>query len=822
MTLFPEIRGALRAARSHLGESTAAVLLAAAGIGILTVSLALADAALWRPLAWDRSGAVVVLYASHTSPREQRARVAWSFQRLQFARERATTVDRITDWRPASVTLTGSDAPQVVDGEIVSRHYFALLGVSAAEGRTFAPDEDVAGAPKPVVVVSEAFGARRRAKAGTELRLNGQVVTVIGVMPRAFHGLTGKADIWLPTPLAPVLTYPGYLTTNQDFIQLLARRLPERSLAEVNAEVASLAAAAHRAIPSDAGAANLTIGGAAVPLAEARIRPEGRQAARLLLAGGVLLAALTVTNLIALLLVRALARQRANAVALALGASRLRLWVGHAAEGAVFVAGGALLAAAGLAALFAAAGPIDIVSSSGRGFFSTFSAVSGEFRVWGWWIAAAIAIAAPSILLPGVLSARGADFDHLRAGSRGSSAAGLSLRRPGPAAAILAAEATMAVLLVATAGQFVESYRRMIRVDLGVDVERVLTFELQPSEQSVPPERAAAFVTRVLDAVRAVPGVVSASVDGGAPLAGSASSGLHVVGRADEPSGPPTVLRHYVGAEHFATLGIPLLRGRTFTDADRPNAPAVVVISESAARRYFPAADPIGQRVWFTGSTLTSPDNSGEIVGIVGDVKYQSLLGERTTASFYTPYQQFTYGWRVYFVKVAGEPRAVERAVAAAVGSVAPDLPLLNFRPLEDIVELSRDPSRRAAQGTGLVALVGLLLAACGVWAVVSHVTARRARDMAIRVAHGASAGAIARLVVTGGIGWPLAGIAGGAVLAMAGSGFLASQLYSIAPGDPWIVLGGAAVCILAAASACLAPALRATRVDPIALLRAD
>jgi len=226
MTLFPEIRGALRAARSHLGESTAAVLLAAAGIGILTVSLALADAALWRPLAWDRSGAVVVLYASHTSPREQRARVAWSFQRLQFARERATTVDRITDWRPASVTLTGSDAPQVVDGEIVSRHYFALLGVSAAEGRTFAPDEDVAGAPKPVVVVSEAFGARRRAKAGTELRLNGQVVTVIGVMPRAFHGLTGKADIWLPTPLAPVLTYPGYLTTNQYFIQLLARRLP--------------------------------------------------------------------------------------------------------------------------------------------------------------------------------------------------------------------------------------------------------------------------------------------------------------------------------------------------------------------------------------------------------------------------------------------------------------------------------------------------------------------------------------------------------------------------------------------------------------------
>jgi putative ABC transport system permease protein len=808
-------------------ETLAAVLLAGAGITLLAAGLAVADAALWRPLPFTSGQDVLVLYASHSSPRETRNRVAWSFPRLQWVRERATTVERLTAWRPASVTLTGSDAPQVVSGEIVSPEYFALLGVTPAQGRTFDADEDVVGAPRPVVLVSDAFWTRRAragstADVGSTLTLNDHPVTVIGVLPPAFRGLTGEADVWLPTPLAPVLTYPAYLTTNQDFIQLLARRRPDRSLTDVRAEVSMLASAAHRAIPSEDAGADVTVGGSAVPLGLARIRPEGRRAAWLLLAGGGVFALLNVTNLVALLLGRAVARQRATAVAMAMGASQGRLWAVHAADGIVLVSTGAAVALGALAGTIAVIGPIDPVASIGNGFYSTFSGVTGGGRFVGWWLLAGVACAIPAVVLPGWWAVRRASLDDLRSGSRSSVAVGVSLRRPGVAALILGVEAALAVLLVTAAGQFLESYRRMLRVDLGVVTDAVLTFELQPSEQAVPPEAAAPFVTRVLDAVRGVRGVLSASVDGGAPLAGSASTGLHVVGRADDPSGPPVVLRHYVGIDHFATLGIPLRQGRGFTDADHAGAPAVVVISESAARRYFPDGDALGQRVWFEGSALTSPAASGEIVGVVGDVKYQSLLGERTTASFYTPYQQFTYGWRIYFVKVSGEPRAFERAVAEAVARVVPDLPLRNVRPLTDIVSSSLGGSRRTARATAVLALLGLALAACGIWAVVAHLTALRSRDVAIRVAHGATAGTIVRLVILDGVAWPLAGIVFGALLAMAASGALASQLYSVAPGDPWLILAGAALCLLAAAAACIAPASRASSVDPISLLRAD
>jgi hypothetical protein len=282
------------------------------------------------------------------------------------------------------------------------------------------------------------------------------------------------------------------------------------------------------------------------------------------------------------------------------------------------------------------------------------------------------------------------------------------------------------------------------------------------------------------------------------------------------------VLLHYVSAQHLETLGIPLRGGRNLTDADRGNAPRVALISESAARLYFPGGNAIGRRIWFDGSVLTSPDSSGEIVGIVGDVKYDPLLRERTTASFYTPYPQFTYGWRVYFVRVSGDPRTMTRVIGEAVHRVAPDLPLLNVRPLADLVAASSDAPRRAAGGTGILGVLGLLLAVSGIWAVVSHATAQRTRDLAIRIAHGASAGRVVRLILADGLSWPLAGLIGGAVLTMATSGVLRAVLYDVSPGDPLIVLGGAAMFLAVATGACLWPAWRASRVNPIAVLRSD
>jgi putative ABC transport system permease protein len=822
------MRRLIRSHFRHPGSTATAAVTGAAGIALFTLALALADAARWRPLPFPGGEDVVVLHASHTSPRDVRPEVGWSFPRLQFVRERAATVDLVTSWTPATLSLTGGDAAELVAAEFVSRDYFRLLGIVPRAGRTFAADEDVAGDWRAVAVVSEAFQARQRmagvtADVGATIIVNAQPVTIVGVVPGHFTGISGSAMLWLPTPMAPVLTYPEYLTTPQDFITLLARRRPGRSLGEVQREVSLLSAASQQVQPTDDAAPDLQVSGSAEPLREARVRDEGWRAASLAVAGSALFLLLTIANLVALLLGRAVARRRETAVALAIGASRAHLWGVRAAEGAALALLAGIVALAGLALALLVIGPIDPLAIVGRSRFSTFSAVGLDGRLVGWWGAATALCVVGAATFPAWWSLRDASLDHLREGTHGSASAGVSLRRPGVAAGILAIESALAMLLIAAAGQLVESYRRLLRVDVGVEAEHVLTFELQPSDREVPPSQAPRFIDRVLAAVREVPGVRAASVDGGAPLAGSASAGLHVVGRPDDPvAGAPIVLRHYVGPEHFATLGIPLRAGRAFRDADRADAPRVAIISESVARQYFKGGDAIGQRLWFDGSTLTSPDSSAEVVGIVGDVPYDPLIRSRTMASVYTPYAQFTYGWRVYFVRVAGDPRAMMRPISEAVHGVAPDLPIRQMRPLEEIVSAANAVPGRAARATGLLAALGVLLAACGTWAVVSHAVAQRRRDMAIRVAHGATAERVMRLVLSEGLVWPAVGVVSGAGLAVAGSGVLRGLLYGVAPGDPVIVAAAAALLVAAALVACLLPAWSATRVSPMEALRAD
>ncbi|MBL8958586.1 MAG: ABC transporter permease [Gemmatimonadetes bacterium] len=822
------MRALARSLRRHPASTAAAVGMAAIGIAMLTVALTLHDAAHWRGLPFPGAHQMVVLTSSHVSPREVRSRVAWSFPRLQLLRDRATTVDLVSPWRPASVTLTTGETPQVIAGEFVSPEYFTLTGVAPVDGRAFSADEDRPATAVPVVVIAAGLRDRLRQDGtpitvGTPLQLNGQPVTVIGVMPASFRGLTGSAEFWLPTPMAPVLTYPEYLTTNQDFITLLARRRPGVADDAVRSEVAVLAAAGYRAMPSDDVREDVTVGGEVQSLGAARLRPEVSRASSLLVTGATVLFLLTLANLAALVMGRAVARRRESAVGLALGATPLRLWRQFAAEGAALVAGGALVALVTLTGWWLANGSLDPLGTLGRGFFSTWTAVTVDLRLLGWWILVSTLAVLIIAAIPATWAARRVTLGDLRAGSHAAAATGVSLRRPGVGAVLLGVEALLAVVLVGAAAQLLESYRRVQSATIGVDVERVLTFEVQPSERDVPADAAPAFVGRVLDALCTVPGVVSASVDGGAPLSGSASTGLQVVGRAEAGGGdPPMVLRHYVGEDHFSTLGIPVLAGRGFHATDREGAPRVVVISASAARQYFPAGDAVGQRVWFTGSTMTSPDSSGEIVGIVGDVRYDPPLGAHTTASFYTPYRQFTYGWRVYFVKVTGDPRAMERPLAAAVSRVAPGLPLRNVRPLAEVLHHARATPRRAASGTTALAVLGLLLAACGTWAVVSHATAQRTRDIAIRIAHGATTAGVLRLVLIDGLAWPMAGLTTGVACSIAGSGVLRALLYGVAPGAPLTVVAGAAVFALAALVACLLPAWRATRVNPIDALRAD
>ncbi|MGE3345411.1 MAG: ABC transporter permease [Vicinamibacterales bacterium] len=816
----------LRLLRRTPVATSAAIVMSAVAIAIATLALATFDASRWRPLPFADSGNVVVVYARHEGPQSTRQQVNWSYTRGQSLVTQATTLELAGLWRPASVTMTERGLPSVVDGEFVSADYFTLLRIAPIAGRVFSGEEATAAHPAPVAVVSEGFVERRARmgdviSVGTRLRLNGEVVDVIGITPRAFRGLTGNADVWMPVPMAAVLTYPEFLTTNQDFIPLLARRRVGVTEEALQREVDALTRASYAANPADIPP-DVIASGYAVPLAEAVARPEAQRASALILGGGVLLFGLALANLAALHISRALARRRESAVTLAMGAGPWRLWRGLAAEPMMTLAVGGVLGLGLAGAVLNRVDSFDPLGGLGRSMFATFSAVTFDLRLIGaWWLATLVAIVCAAAV-PAAWAARRASLDDLHHSSRGSTHTGLSWRRPGTPALIIGVEAALAVVLVIAAAQLLDSYRRLQQADLGVQTDNVLTFEVQPPESAVPQPDAPAFVDRVLAEIREVPGVVSASVDGGAPLAGSASTRAHVVGRDDGPAGAPVVLRHYVGPEHFDTLGIPVRAGRTFTDADRVGAPGAVIISESAARQLFPDGEALGQRVWFDGSTMTSPADAGEVVGIVGDVPYDNLLEERTTASIYTPYKQFTYGWRVYFVKVAAAPGPMVPAVAAAVNRVAPDLPLRNVRTLDDIVSAASAASRNAARGTSAVALLGLLLATSGIWVVVAHAMAQRTREVAIRMAHGATPRRILTMVLTDGLSWPVVGVGIGVLASLLVSSTLRNWLYAVEPGEPRLVVGSALMFIVVAALACAVPAIRATRINPNTVLRAD
>jgi putative ABC transport system permease protein len=328
----------------------------------------------------------------------------------------------------------------------------------------------------------------------------------------------------------------------------------------------------------------------------------------------------------------------------------------------------------------------------------------------------------------------------------------------------------------------------------------------------------------MLEAVSRVPGVQSATVDGGAPLSGTASSTLYIEGQPPPPPGQaPGVLRHYVGPDHFRTLGIPLIRGRGFTPSDEAGAPRVTVISETAARRFWPDQDPIGQRVWFGGgSNFDSPERSAEIVGIVGDVVYRPLDRDPNFASFYTPYRQFTYAPRMVFLRTTGDPMEVVPDVRDAIATVDPELALQDVQPLTELMSGSWARHRFDAMLFGGFGIAALLLAASGIFAVLAYAVTTRTREFGIRIALGADAGRVLRQVLREGMVFPVLGLLLGVGGAFAVTRVLRASLYEISPMEPRVLLAMAALLLAVAVAACLGPAWRATRADPIEALRSE
>ncbi|HET9262684.1 MAG TPA: ADOP family duplicated permease [Vicinamibacterales bacterium] len=827
--MLHDLRYAVRTLRRMPVFTAAALLSLTLGIGSSAAIFSLVDAAMLRRPPFADADRLAVLNITQRTPREGELRHRWSWPRFQLLKRYARSFEGVATSSNNVVTVTGSSRPEPLAVEIVSTDYLGVMRAPLVSGRGFVEGDGIVGAPSSSVVIGYDVWQRRfggiEDVVGSPLELNGIALTVVGVAARGFNGVSGLAQAWIPATVAPLVTYRDYLTTNQNFITVIGRLRRDVTIDSARAELAIVGARIHAEQASEADTPQDEFSATAMTLNDARIDVATRRALMLLGAAAALLLLIACANVAGLLVGRAAGRRREIAIRLAIGSDRARL------VRQMLIEGGVLAAAAGGLTLVVTAWimpflRIPATLARGRNFYGAvgeFATPTVDWRLFAFTFAICACTVLLFALLPALRSTRIAIAADLKAGGGGASRgpARLALRE-----AIVGLQVCLAVVLLVGCGLLLSSYARLRHTPLGFDPDGLVTFMIRPSEVKYDTTRAPALLDRVLEQIARVPGVEAATVDGCAPLSTQcANASLRIVGRPlATPADAPSVLRHYVSPNHFKTLRVPIIRGRGLEERDRAGSPAVVVINEAAAQRFWPDEDPIGKRVWFEGATaFDSPEASAEIVGIVGNVAYQPLGENAIQPDFFTAYAQFTYPNRMVLVRAtAGESLALVPQLAQAVRRADPDLALFDVQTMAARAQLSWSKHSFQTALFAIIAFIALSVAATGVFAVTSFFVTSRSREIGIRLALGANAGQIARAMIGPTIRFALPGAAAGIAGALLLGRAMRAALYETSPLDP-VALGGAvSVLIGAVIAAGYLPLRRALAVNPVDVLRSE
>ena len=799
-----DLRDAWRSLTRSPGFTAAAVATLVIGLAGTTAVFSLVHAVLLRPLPYREPDRLAVMWQTDT-----RAGVPFveaSLEEYEAWRDRSRSFAGAAAMTAANfrVNLSGRGDAVQLEGASVSGNFFDLLGVKPAVGRSFLPAEDRENAAV-VVMLSHGLWVRQFASdpsiVGQPIRLDGGPAVVVGILPPDV-ALPHGVDLW--TPAAPVVTGARGLR----IFKVLARLRPGVSLEKARAEMQTIAADLERERPVK----NRGIRVAVVSFAE-EIYGDTRPALRFLFGAVGFVLLIACANVANLLLARAAGRRREIAVRSALGASRGALVRQLLTESALLALAGAALGLP-LAKIIVGAALPQIPSEVPR-----LASAGLEPAV----VAFALAATAAAVLLAGLapalrLSASGPE-EALREGSlRSSEGRGGSRIRGG----LVMAEVALSVVLVASAALMGASYARLATLAPGFDPRNVLSARVNLGGTKYPdvPSRAA-FYGRLLDRLRAVPGVDSAGLVLLRPLADPVGwdYSFTVEGQtAEEQSRNPASNYEAASAGYFGTLRIPLVRGRLFDARDGAGSPRVVLVSESMAKRYWPGRDPIGGRLKF--GRFADPTPWHTVVGVVGDVRYREWSGVRP--DIYVPFAHWNFSRMDLLVRSKGRPESILPAVRAAVRELDPEQPLASEATMERVVRDATGGARFTAALLSAFGGAALLLAAVGIAGVVGGWAAARTREFGIRMALGAGPGEVARLVLGHAFGLVGIGLAAGLLLSAGATRGLARLLYGVRPGDPGFLFGAAALLAAVALAAAYGPARRASRSDPIRALRQE
>ncbi|MBS1804370.1 MAG: ABC transporter permease [Acidobacteria bacterium] len=808
--LWQDLRFGFRMLLKHRGFALVSLFTLAIGIGANTAIFTVVDATLIRPLPYPNANRTVMVW-EHRLPDGESQNVTSPATFLNWQRDN-TVFDQMAAMFNDSSILYG-DTPEQIGTATVSPNFFSILGANAAIGRILVPAEDGKPSSNPAAVLSFELWQRRFASdpnvLGTQITLDDKPFTVVGVMPREFQFFVKqqsfspkKPEIWVAWHFTPQLS-----ASHGRFLQAIGLLRPGVTLMQAQESMLRLSSRLEAQDPASMKNWSVNL----VPL-RSQFTGDVAQGLRLLLAAVGMVLLIACANVATLNLARASTRRHEIAIRMAVGASAMRVVRQVLTESCLLALFGGL-AGIGLGYLC-----LNVLKFIAPANLIPLEALHLDVRVFGFAFAVSLISGVLFGIIPAIDAARTAPREPLQ---EGAMAARTGDSRSLARRILVVSEVAIALVLLTGAGLLIRSFQRLVAVDPGFRADHILTAWIQfPSARYEKDEQKNQFFAHLLDSIRAIPGVRSASADGFLPFAGIiAGTGVQVEGRPILPvSQQPDVNVSLVEPDFFKTLGIPLISGRTFNRSEAFQATNNVVISQSMAQMLWPGENPLGKRVTIYMKRDNKPST---VIGVVGDVKH-SGLATAVKPTAYWSYPELGFQFMTLVIRTEGDPRSLIPDLRQTVLRIDKNQPIADVVPMETLLSLSVARTRFATEVMAAFASVAILLAIIGIYGIISYDVEQRTREIGIRMALGAQRTCVIHLVLSRGLTLAGLGIVFGIAVSLGVTRLLASILYETKPHDPaTFILVSAALAMVAICAGYLA-VRRISNIEPMTVLRRD